>query len=76
MPESTCDLCADTGPVYLHARCHLSAPLSARLEPDGTLILACYVPDCRREIARFRVVDAKPRPPSSSPPAPIPRRSG
>ena len=57
---TTCDLCADsTGHpemLYLHARCHLTAPLQAILEGD-ILTLRCYLPDCRRVVARLRVTE-------------------
>ena len=50
-----CELCGDQGPLLLNARCHLTAPLQASLE-GSTLILRCYVPDCRKEVARFEIV--------------------
>jgi len=54
-----CDLCA-TGAelpksLGLHAKCHLTAPLAVRFEGD-VLILSCYVPECSREVGRFKVV--------------------
>lgn len=50
-----CDLCGDNvGPTQLRARCHLTAPLQAEFE-DGVLTLRCYVPECRRVVARLRV---------------------
>lgn len=50
-----CDLCGDQpGDIHLRANCHLTAPLSATLE-DGVLTLRCYVPECSRVVARFRV---------------------
>lgn len=52
--NAQCDLCGDQGPLFLHAKCHLTAPLEALLEGD-LLILRCYLPDCGREVARFRV---------------------
>ena len=58
MPESPdvpgCDVCGDQGPLLLRARCHLTAPLLVTLD-GNTLILQCYLPDCRREVARFEV---------------------
>lgn len=30
--KKSCDLCDDAGPLYLHARCHLTAPLKAAME--------------------------------------------
>lgn len=57
MPEPTCDLCGDQPEtLHLHARCHLTAPLSAELA-GGVLTLRCYVPDCRRVVARLRVAE-------------------
>lgn len=61
-PEA-CELCGDQGPLFLHARCHLTAPLQASIE-DGVLTLSCYLPDCRREVARYRVVGGPLIPPS------------
>jgi hypothetical protein len=56
---TACDLCGDNvGPKSLHDRYHVTAPLSAELEA-GTgltlLTLRCYVPSCRRIVARMRV---------------------
>ncbi len=52
---TACDLCSDQGPLFLHARCHLTAPLEVELNGDE-LILRCYLPTCRREVGRFRIV--------------------
>lgn len=53
-----CELChtpsGQKEAIYLHGRCHMAAPSWARVE-DGFLIIACCEPDCRREIARFRI---------------------
>jgi hypothetical protein len=50
-----CSLCGDTdGRLFLHARCHPSAPLRAVKDGD-VLILRCYLPDCDREVARLRL---------------------
>jgi hypothetical protein len=54
--DPECDLCGDNSPVYLHSRCHLTAPLQASLE-DGILTLRCYIPECQRIVARFKVTD-------------------
>jgi hypothetical protein len=52
-----CDLCDDNrGPMYLHARCHMTAPLQASLE-GSVLTLRCYLPDCRRIVAQMRVTE-------------------
>jgi hypothetical protein len=49
-----CDLCGDQGPLVLQSRCHFTAPL--HLERDGNvLIVRCYLPSCRREVARFTI---------------------
>jgi hypothetical protein len=53
-PE-VCELCSDQGPLHLHSRCHLTAPLAVELDGD-TLIIRCYLPTCGREVARFKVV--------------------
>lgn len=57
-PKATdCDLCGDNeGPKFLHARCHMTAPLQASLE-DGVLTLRCYIPGCQRVVARLRVTE-------------------
>lgn len=50
-----CDLCGDQEtPKELRARCHMTAPLQASLV-DGILTLRCYIPECSREVARFKV---------------------
>lgn len=51
-----CDLCSDQGPLVLRARCHITAPLHVSRHGD-VLILSCYLRDCRREVARFQVVE-------------------
>lgn len=55
MPEVSCDLCGGTERVVLNSACHFMAPLKAEVEGD-TLILRCYIPDCQREVARFKIV--------------------
>lgn len=54
----TCDLCSGQGELVLRARCHLTAPLAVSREGD-VLIIRCYLPDCKREVARFRVTDSE-----------------
>lgn len=51
---SDCDLCGNgTGDVkYLHAVCHITAPMRGELK-DNKLTLRCYV--CNREVATFTV---------------------
>lgn len=50
---NSCALCGDvTAAMFLHARCHPSAPLRARKE-GNMLILSCYLPACGREVARL-----------------------
>lgn len=52
-PVPGCDLCGDNrGPFFLHAKCHLTAPLKAEIE-NGVLTLRCYIPECARVVARF-----------------------
>lgn len=53
--KKSCDLCDDAGPLYLHARCHLTAPLKAAME-DGVLTLSCYIPECSRIVAKFKIL--------------------
>lgn len=52
----SCEFCgdADVTLLHLHARCHPTAPLRATLEGD-LLTLFCYLPDCGREVAAFRI---------------------
>lgn len=52
--EHECELCGDQGPLLLRARCHWTAPLAAELDGD-TLILRCYLPECGREVTRFKI---------------------
>lgn len=49
-----CDLCEDGSgsPLYLHGKCHLTAPFLATLEGDK-LTLRCYIPECGRVVAVF-----------------------
>lgn len=55
-----CDLCEDNaGPVFVHQRCHMTAPLQASLE-NGVLTLSCYVPECRRIVVQMRVTEIVP----------------
>jgi len=49
-----CELCGDW-PVTLSGRCNPSAPLRAEMTDPSTLILSCYVPECGREVARFKL---------------------
>lgn len=54
-----CDLCSDnTGPMFIHARCHMTAPLQASIL-DGVLTLSCYVPSCRRVVATMDVSNVR-----------------
>ncbi len=60
-----CEMChtpdGDPEVIFLHARCHMSAPSRVRIEgsvgKEQYLVVACYLPDCKREIARFRIVE-------------------
>ncbi len=56
-----CELCGDW-PVFLHARCHPTAPLRAELTPERELVLYCYLPDCNREVARLQLAAAVEQP--------------
>ncbi len=53
-----CERCGDQPSPeeiqHLVARCHLPGPLSASIV-DGILNLRCYLPDCGREVATFRI---------------------
>lgn len=60
--EQQCELCQSSDSLILHARCHITAPLQVTME-GTTLILRCYVPSCRREIARFTVTSGPNDPP-------------
>lgn len=54
-----CDLCEDNhapGPLHLHARCHMTAPLQASIE-GHILTLRCYLPECRRVVTRMRIAE-------------------
>lgn len=51
-----CDLCDDAGPLFVHQRCHPTAPLRAIIE-DSVLTLRCYVPECGRVVGKFKVTD-------------------
>lgn len=53
--KTGCDLCSDnTGLLYIHATCHMQAPLTAVLEGD-VLTLSCHDPDCKRVLAKMVV---------------------
>lgn len=55
--KPSCDLCSDQPEIlFLHARCHLTAPLQATLE-GSVLTLRCYVPSCNRVVGTFRVME-------------------
>lgn len=56
-----CDLCGDQKALWLESGCHFTAPLAARLEGEW-LIISCYVPECNREVARFKVTTCIPAP--------------
>ena len=57
-----CDLCGDVDEaLFLHARCHPTAPL--RLRKEGlVLIVSCYLPSCGREVVRLRLAEDLPMP--------------
>lgn len=62
-----CDLCGDTSAaMFLHTRCHSTAPLMARKEGDE-LILSCYLPECGREVVRLKLQEAS----AGVPPTPL-----
>lgn len=52
-----CELCGDF-PVILIAKCHPMAPLRIELIDQETVVMYCYVPECNREVGRFKL--AKP----------------
>jgi hypothetical protein len=59
--SNACALCGDAdGTLFLHARCHLTAPLLARKDGEW-LILSCYLPACGREVARLKLAPPEPR---------------
>ena len=49
-----CDLCGDF-PVILSARCHMTAPLRAIMLDEDTIELRCYLPECDRLVATFKL---------------------
>lgn len=51
-----CELCGDF-PVYLSGRCHPTAPLRIELYEDNILVCYCYLPECNREVARFKIAE-------------------
>lgn len=62
MPESKvktggCDLCGDW-PARLTSGCHPTAPLMIEMEEGFVLVVRCYLPECGRELARFKVAMA------------------
>ena len=55
-----CELCHDKKgepeAFALRARCHMTAPLQATYDArTGVLTLRCYIRECSREIASFKV---------------------
>ena len=56
MTTNNCDLCNQESSVHhLRGRCHITAPLRAEIDSQGILTLYCYVPECNRVVAQFRV---------------------
>ena len=49
-----CELCGDF-PAELRARCHPTAPLRIEMEDANTMAVYCYVPECNRLVARFKI---------------------
>ena len=52
---SHCERCDNTGPMYVHSRCHPNVPTWAILTGELLSIQCAY---CKRVIVRFRVHDA------------------
>jgi hypothetical protein len=53
--EMKCEFCGDvTTAMWLRAKCHSTAPLMAKLE-NNVLTLSCYIPECGREVVKFKV---------------------
>lgn len=52
--KECCEVCGDNGPLFLHARCHIGAPVEVMLVGGDTLVVRCS--ECNREAGRFRVV--------------------
>lgn len=50
----SCELCGDTGTLVLGTRCHPSAPLRVELLESCVAVFYCYIPECNREVARFK----------------------
>lgn len=54
--KEPCGLCRDAGKVTLMGRCHVNAPMRAEYDnATGVLTLYCYVPECSRVVAKFKV---------------------
>lgn len=58
--KPSCAECGDDSSVlWLHAACHLNAPLRLLFRPSfhgqGLLSLSCYIPDCSRPVHDFAV---------------------
>jgi hypothetical protein len=49
-----CELCGDF-PAHIHGRCHPTAPLRMIMIDETTMEVRCYIPDCDRLIARYKV---------------------
>lgn len=55
--ERKCEFCDEVnGEMFLHAKCHIAAPLEVSVV-DGWLIIRCYLPDCGKEVARFKLAN-------------------
>ena len=52
-----CELCAEF-PAELQSRCHPSAPLRVEALSEIEIALYCYVPECNRLVARFKLAGA------------------
>ena len=52
---SHCGKCGETGPIYVHCRCHSNVPTWAILNGELLSIQCAY---CKRVIVRFRVHEA------------------
>jgi hypothetical protein len=49
-----CELCLDW-PVRLTSRCHPTAPLRIDMIDEKTVVVYCYIPECKRELCRFTI---------------------
>lgn len=58
--ELKCEFCGDVPhEIFLHAKCHLTAPLQVSIV-DGWILIRCYLPECLRLVAKFKLAEEVP----------------